>query len=157
VATRRALRVLVVDDCRDQVDSLALLLTLWGHQALVAADGPSAFEMALAHRPDMVILDLGLPGGMDGYEVARRLRACPPTATTLLVALTGYSQDQDRQQALDVGFDHFLVKPSDPQELKKLLDGYAGFTLEAVMPDQRRGSVRLGVTGFPAGGDNGRF
>jgi CheY-like chemotaxis protein len=157
VDSRRALRVLVVDDCRDQVDTLALLLNLWGHQALVAADGPSALEMALAHRPDIVILDIGLPGGMDGYEVARQLRACAQKATTLLVALTGYGQDQHRQQALDVGFDHFLVKPSDPQELKKLLDGYAGFTLDGVMPDQRKGSIRLGVTGFPAGGDNGRF
>jgi two-component system CheB/CheR fusion protein len=80
VGTRRALRVLVVDDCQDQVTTLALLLKLWGHQALVASDGPTALDTALAHRPDVAVLDLGLPGCMDGYEVARRLRASPPTA-----------------------------------------------------------------------------
>jgi CheY-like chemotaxis protein len=98
--------------------------------------------MALAHRPDVVILDLGLPGCMDGYEVALQLRVSPPTATTLLVALTGFGQDADRQRAVEVGFDHFFLKPSEPQQLQNLLDRYAGFTPDGAMPDPRRGGKR---------------
>jgi CheY-like chemotaxis protein len=133
--------VLVVDDCRDQVETLALLLTLWGHHPLVASDGAAALDMALAHRPDVVILDLGLPGCLDGYEVALQLRASPPTATTLLVALTGYAQDSDRRQALEIGFDHFFLKPSEPEQLKKLLDAYGGSARDGAMPASPRGTT----------------
>ena len=133
MGTRRALRVLVVDDCQDQVTTLALLLKLWGHQALVASDGPTALDTALAHRPDVAVLDLGLPGCMDGFEVARRLRASPPTAKTLLVALTGYGQEADRRRAAEAGFDHYFVKPSEPEQLKNLLDGYASLAQDGAM------------------------
>jgi CheY-like chemotaxis protein len=84
-----------------------------------------------------------LPGRLDGYEVAHQLRASPPTATTLLVALTGFGQDTDRQRAVEAGFDHFLLKPSEPQQLQNLLDAYAGFALDGAMPDPRRGGKRL--------------
>ena len=123
--TRRALCVLVVDDCQDQVTTLALLLKLWGHQALVASDGPTALDRALNHRLDVAVLDLGLPGCMDGFEVARRLRASPATAKAVLVALTGYGQETDRRRAAEAGFDHYFVKPSEPEQLKNLLDRYA--------------------------------
>jgi CheY-like chemotaxis protein len=110
--------------------------------------------MALAHRPDVVILDLGLPGCLDGYEIARQLRACPQTATSLLVAVTGFGQDTDRQRAAEVGFDHFLMKPSDPQQLQNLLDRHAGFTPAGEMPAPRRGSTQ-DAGELPLGPDGG--
>jgi two-component system CheB/CheR fusion protein len=132
MVTHRALCVLVVDDCRDQLDTLALLLKLWGHRPLVASDGPTAVNLALAHRPDVVLLDLGLPGRMDGYKVARQLRACPATATTRLVALTGFGQETDRRRTVEAGFHHFLLKPSEPEQLKKLLDANDGWATDGI-------------------------
>jgi CheY-like chemotaxis protein len=115
--------VLVVDDCRDAADSLALLLKQWGYQAEVAYDGPSALAAALARPPAAVLLEVGLPG-MDGYEVARRLRGRPWTAGALLVALTGYGQEEDVRRCCESGFDLHLLKPIDPEELRRVLDGW---------------------------------
>lgn len=115
-------RILVVDDHRDAADSLALLLRLLGAEAHVARDGPSALAAARAVRPAVVLLDLGMPG-MDGYEVARRLRREPGWRDVVLVALTGWGQEEDRRRSREAGFDHHLVKPVDPPALEALLAG----------------------------------
>ncbi|HEX8202371.1 MAG TPA: response regulator, partial [Isosphaeraceae bacterium] len=101
---------------------LAKLLQVFGHRVFLAHDGPSGLAAARAHQPDVVLLDIGLPG-MDGYEVARRLRASPEFADTLLVALTGWGQEDDRRRSRAAGFDHHLVKPVDPENLGHLLAG----------------------------------
>jgi CheY-like chemotaxis protein len=116
----RALRVLVVDDCHDTADSQAFLLQLWGHLPLVAYDAVSVLELAPMHRPDVALLDIGLPR-MNGHELARKLRARPETKTTFLVSLTGFTQEGDRQRCQEAGFDCFLVKPTDPDKLMNLL------------------------------------
>ena len=114
------LRVLVVDDNHDAVETLAMLLGLWGHDVRLAADGPSAVETAAAHRPDVVLLDISLPG-MSGYEVAERLRANPELRETVLVAMTGYGQAEDKKETREAGFTLHLVKPVEPDVLQKLL------------------------------------
>jgi CheY-like chemotaxis protein len=113
-------RVLVVDDNRDAAESLALLLEVAGHQVRACHDGPAALERVEEFQPDVVLLDIGLPG-MDGYEVARRLRALPGGRGVLLVALTGYGQDDDQRRAREAGFDHHLIKPADLEALAGLL------------------------------------
>jgi signal transduction histidine kinase/DNA-binding response OmpR family regulator len=113
-------RVLVVDDNVDGADSLAILLRAARHEVAVSHDGAAALREAEAFRPEVVLLDIGLPG-MSGYEVARRLRQLPGLEGVLLVALTGYGQDEDRQRSRDAGIDHHLVKPADPQALQQLL------------------------------------
>jgi CheY-like chemotaxis protein len=115
-------RVLVVDDNRDAAESLRMLLSLEGHQVCTVHDGPSAIDAAQKHRPDIVLLDLGLPG-MDGYQVARRLRALAGLGEMLLVAMTGYGQEDDRRRCLEAGFDHHVVKPADPVVLQNLFLG----------------------------------
>jgi PAS domain S-box-containing protein len=114
------LRVLVVDDNRDAADSLAMLLELYGHAVETAYDGPSGVESARRARPDLVFLDIGLPG-MDGYAVAARLRAAPEMTGTRIVALSGYAQEEDRQRSRAAGFDDHLVKPLDPDTLARCL------------------------------------
>ena len=114
------LRVLLVDDNVDGADSLATLVRLAGHEARVAHDGPAALEAAAAFRPQVVVLDIGLPG-LTGYEVARRLRADPDLSGASLVAVTGYGRDEDRERARQAGFDHHLVKPVAFAELLNLL------------------------------------
>jgi signal transduction histidine kinase len=113
-------RVLVVDDNGDAAESLALLLRLAGHEARVAHDGPGALKEAEAFPPDAVLLDIGLPG-MDGYEVARRLRRLEGARSATLVAVTGYGQDDDLRRSKEAGFDHHLIKPVDPSTLYDLL------------------------------------
>lgn len=104
------MRVLIVDDNHDAADALATLLEMLGHETQVCHDGHEALTANLQYAPDMVLLDIGLPG-MDGYEVARQMlnqgRAVPP----FLVALTGYGQSEDKQRSMDAGFAHHLVKP----------------------------------------------
>jgi len=113
------LRILVVDDNADAADTLAELLKLKGHDVRSECDGPSALNVAASFRPEFILLDIGLPG-MDGYEVARRVRQAPELSKTTLVALTGYGQEKDRQQSRSAGFDHHLVKPVDPEALLAL-------------------------------------
>jgi len=115
-----AQRVLVVDDNRDAADSLGMVLRMLGAHVAVVSDGPSALEAFDAHAPEVVLLDIGMPG-MDGYEVARVIRARDPSRRTALVALTGWGQDTDRRRARDAGFDHHLVKPADMGDLQRLL------------------------------------
>ena len=114
------LKVLVVDDNEDSAESLAMLLQVCGHDVRLAHDGLRALEEATDYRPDVVLLDIGLPK-MDGYEVAAKLRQQPEYLTCVLVALTGYGQESDRQRSLDAGFDHHLVKPADFAKLQQIL------------------------------------
>jgi len=118
----RPRRVLVVDDNRDAANSLGFLLGVLGHEAQIAYDGASALDKADAFRPDVAVLDLGMPE-MDGFETARRLRQLPGLSDVTLIALTGWGQEQDRRRSRDAGFDHHLVKPADLGELKKLVAG----------------------------------
>jgi signal transduction histidine kinase/DNA-binding response OmpR family regulator len=118
--TAHSRRVLVVDDNRDGAESLALLLGLGGHKVRLVHDGPAALEAARADQPEVILLDIGLPG-MDGYEVARQLRREEGTAKSLLVAMTGYGQAEDRRRTREAGFDLHLVKPVDPRELQEVL------------------------------------
>jgi CheY-like chemotaxis protein len=112
--------LLVVDDNKDAAVSLAMLLRLQGHEVRVAHDGPSALELATSYHPDMVFLDIGMPG-MDGYEVARRLRQQPGLENTVLAALSGWRQQEDRRRSKEAGFNHHLVKPLEPKALDELL------------------------------------
>ena len=109
-------RILVVDDDLDGAETLAILLRVGGHEVQVAHDGPSTLKVAAAFLPDVVFLDLGMPG-MDGFETARHLRKIVGLDTAVLVALTGYGREEDRQRAVEAGFDHFLVKPTPPKAL----------------------------------------
>jgi signal transduction histidine kinase len=120
IGTGGAVRVLVVDDNRDAADSLALLLNLDGYKVDVANDGATALSEAVRFQPEVVLLDIGMPG-MDGYEVARELRAGDPTRSMRLIALTGYGQPDDRERARATGFDEYLTKPVDPERLRKVL------------------------------------
>ena len=113
-------RILIVDDNVDSADSLAMLLNLVGHEVWTAYDGASGILAAVEHRPQVILLDIGLPR-MDGYEVARRLRQDPRTSGVTLVAMTGYGQPEDRRRTGEAGFDHHLVKPADLDELAELL------------------------------------
>ena len=115
-----ARRVLVVDDQPDSTDSLALFLRLRGHEVHTASDGPGALEAFARCRPEVVILDLGLPG-MSGVDVARRLRAMPEARDVRLVAVTGYGTEADREQTRAAGFDDHLAKPVDPHTVEALL------------------------------------
>ena len=118
-AVRR--RVLVVDDNRDATDSMAMLLSVWGHDTRIANDGPSALGLAAEFQPEVVILDIGLPG-MDGYEVARRMHEMPGLRGTVLVAMTGYGQEEDRMRSKAAGFARHVVKPADPGALRAMLE-----------------------------------
>jgi CheY-like chemotaxis protein len=120
------LRVLVADDVRDAADSLCLLLRAWGYEPLAAYDGPSALRAAPTFRPDVFILDLAMPG-LDGLELARRLRAAPEFARALLIALSGYAKGQDAEAARAAGFDHHLAKPAEADELHRLLAAHAAW------------------------------
>jgi PAS domain S-box-containing protein len=116
-----SLRVLIVDDNVDAADSLAMLLRMDGHEVSVAYEGPSAVQRAVATHPDLVLLDIGIPK-MDGYRVARELRARPETCDALIVAVTGWGRENDKRAAVEAGFDHHLVKPVDPAILTDLLN-----------------------------------
>ena len=113
-------RVLVVDDNVDTAESLSLLLRLRGYEVEIAYDGPAALKRAASFHPEAVLLDIGLPG-LDGYQVASRLRRRRRTAKVLLVALTGYGQEEDQRRSQEAGFDHHLTKPVDPRVIYELL------------------------------------
>jgi len=115
-----ARRILLVDDNRDAAQALRLLLEADGHEVRVAADGASGLAMALAERPQVVLLDIGLPK-IDGYEIAKRIRANPALAGTVLIAVTGYGQMHDRARASACGFHHHLVKPVEFTALQEIV------------------------------------
>jgi DNA-binding response OmpR family regulator len=126
---RSPLRVLVVDDNRDAADSLGLLVRLWGHEARVAYDGPSGLAAALEFRPDAALLDVMMPGGMHGGQLAEALRHTPGVEGALLVAVSGAAPEAIGEQA---GlFDRYLRKPCDTDELEALLRAHSRARPEA--------------------------
>jgi CheY-like chemotaxis protein len=116
-------RVLIIEDNADAAESLQMLLELSGFEVTTAADGTSGLEAARRFHPDVVLCDIGLPGGLDGYGVARELRADSALQSVQLIALTGYGQAEDQRRAYAEGFDLHLTKPVDPVRLKDLLAG----------------------------------
>jgi CheY-like chemotaxis protein len=118
---RPSLCILAIDDRRDILRPMQVLLSREGHTVEVVTDGRSGFEAARKLRPDVVICDIGLPGEMNGYDVARALREAPETALAYLVALTGYGQENDRLAALEAGFNLHLTKPIDIRVLRSVL------------------------------------
>jgi CheY-like chemotaxis protein len=112
---------MIVDDNRDSADTLAALLDAWGHEVRVSYDGPSAIAAIVEFKPNLVLLDIGLPK-MNGYEVAAQLRKLPNGRALILVAFTGYGQDEDRRRVREAGFDYHLIKPLEPAALEKILD-----------------------------------
>ena len=132
-AGRRLLRVLVVDDDRDTTDSLCMLVQLWGHDVRPAYDGATALTIAAAYQPDVVLLDLAMPT-MHGSQVARQLRRQPRFKSTLLVAVTGYTDEAHRLSTEDAGFDLFLIKPVEPSTLEELMLLEQGRRIDAPSP-----------------------
>jgi two-component system CheB/CheR fusion protein len=119
-APQSSRRVLVIEDNVDAADSLKELLELEAHEVTIAYDGPAGIAMAAEVKPEVVLCDIGLPG-MSGYEVARALRDSHVAEGAVLVALTGYARREDRDAALEAGFDDHLAKPPDPKALQRLL------------------------------------
>ncbi|AKJ26728.1 hybrid sensor histidine kinase/response regulator [Caldimonas brevitalea] len=117
-------RILVVDDNQDAAISLAVMLKLMGHESSTAHDGLEAVSLTASTAPQVVLLDLGLPG-INGYEACRRIRALPDGGRPVLIALTGWGQEDDKRRSKEAGFDFHLVKPVDPDALEKLLAGLA--------------------------------
>ena len=121
MTTPASRRVLVVDDNRESVETLSMLLQLKGHDARIAEDGDEAIAIADSYRPHVVVLDLSLPG-RDGYDIARELRARSYGAGLILVALTGWSGNDVREKAAAAGFDFHLLKPVDWPNLEHVLN-----------------------------------
>jgi two-component system CheB/CheR fusion protein len=119
-AAGRLLSILVVEDNTEAGKSMAMVLRLWGHEVRVVRDGPAALEAVSQEPPEVVLLDIGMPG-MDGYEVAKRLRQQPKLKQVLLIALTGYGKDEDRWRSREAGFDIHLLKPVSTEELRRVL------------------------------------
>ena len=131
--------VLIVDDNRDVADSTAMLVRMAGYDVHLAYDGKGAIESAQRLQPDAVLLDIGLPG-IDGYEVAQRIRGAASAGKPLIVAVSGYGQDEHRLRSSKAGFDHHIVKPIDPALLTELLASLRS----------TRGSSPENVVRFPA-------
>jgi CheY-like chemotaxis protein len=128
-------RVLVVEDDPDSAQSLAMLLQIWGHQVEIAPDGHQALDAARRFEPEIVLLDIGIPG-LDGYEVAERLRS-EHGSELKLVALTGYGREDDRQRSRDAGFDRHMTKPLEPPRLRDMLASFDfGSDGDADRPDR---------------------
>jgi PAS domain S-box-containing protein len=120
-APRSSRRILIIEDHEDAAESLQILLELSGHEVEAALDGPSGLEAARRFRPEVVLCDVGLPNGMNGYDVARALRTDPELSTCYLIALTGYGQAEDQRLAQEAGFDLHLTKPVDLMVLERVL------------------------------------
>jgi CheY-like chemotaxis protein len=119
--TRAACRIMIVDDNEDAAQVLAAALQSIGHRTQIAYDAASALQSVSAFAPDVILLDIGLPV-MDGYELARAIRAIGDLNSPRLIALTGYGQESDRRRALEAGFNEHLVKPIDLNRLLAVLD-----------------------------------
>lgn len=115
------LRILIAEDNRDSADSLKTLLEALGYEAHLVYDGEAAVHAAADLRPDVILMDIGLPV-LNGYDAARRIRAQSPATRVLIVALTGWGQQADRRRSAEAGIDHHLVKPLDLAALKQILD-----------------------------------
>jgi DNA-binding response OmpR family regulator len=119
---KRTYRILVIEDNRDAAESMKMLLGLVGHRVETAYTGASGVEAARAFHPQVVLCDIGLPGGMDGYAVAQALRQ--EFCSAYLIALTGYGQEEDRCRACEAGFDQHMMKPVDFDELQAVLASF---------------------------------
>lgn len=126
LAVERKLRVLIVEDAEDVAESLKVLLEVWGHDVRVVYDGPAALVAYRTYQPDVVLLDLGLPG-MNGYDVARQLRREQRSRRPFLMAVTGYGQDEDKRQSQEAGFDYHMTKPILPEKLQTLIASAPAF------------------------------
>jgi two-component system CheB/CheR fusion protein len=115
------LRVLIVDDDGDTAESTAMLLRLWGHDPRYAVDGPKALEAARDFVPDAFIIDLGMPG-LDGWELARKLREDSSLRDSLFIAVSGFGKDEDRERSRVAGFHHHLLKPADLDQLRLIIE-----------------------------------
>jgi CheY-like chemotaxis protein len=120
IPSLRKCRLLIVDDIKDSADSLAMLLQLRGHDVHTAYDGEDAVIAAEKLKPEVVLLDIGMPK-LNGYDACRRIRQQPWGKGIFVIALTGWGQDDDRRRTEEAGFDHHLVKPLDPDELMNVL------------------------------------
>jgi PAS domain S-box-containing protein len=120
-AAPKRLRVLVADDNDDSAQTCAMLLQFWGHEVRTASNGEEALAVAEQFRPEVALLDIGMPQ-LSGYEVAERLRQCPWGQAATLIAVTGWGQEDDKHQANQAGFDHHLTKPVDPKQLQPLIE-----------------------------------
>jgi len=118
----RRCRVVVIEDNTDIRDSLTSILQRWGHEVSAEADGHAGLARVLETKPDVALVDIGLPG-LNGYDVARRIRAAIPNGELRLIAITGYGQPADRERALEAGFDVHLLKPIAPEALARELAG----------------------------------
>ena len=127
----------MVDDNRDAADSLAIALKMNGHDVSTAYDGKAAVEAITLRQPHVAIIDIGMPG-FDGYQVARALRDMPWRRNLVLIALTGWGQDEDKLNTQRAGFDHHLTKPADPDRIDALLAKVSG---RGVQPVLGRGGV----------------
>ncbi|XXX71914.1 PAS domain S-box protein [Sorangium sp. So ce134] len=123
-----SLRILIIEDNVDAAETLQALLTLYGYRVEIALTGPAGVEAARSLRPEVILCDIGLPGGMDGYGVARALRGCLGLSPSLMIALTGYGQEEDQRRVREAGFDMHFIKPIDPCSLQRIL---ASFTMGA--------------------------
>ena len=119
---RTGWKILVADDDQDSAESLAMLIQLMGHDVRAAQSGLAAIDVAEAFRPDLIVLDIGMPG-LDGYEVCRRIRQHEWGRAIVIAALTGWSRDEDRDRSEQAGFNHYLIKPVDPKALEELIAG----------------------------------
>src|SRR5688572_21907796 len=118
--TPKRFRILVVDDNHDSALSMAMMLSIMGHETRTAHDGESAVTTAESFLPEVVLLDIGLPK-LNGYEVAQRIREQPWGTSMFLIAVTGWGQDEDRQRSTEVGLNVHMVKPVEPAALEKIL------------------------------------
>jgi two-component system CheB/CheR fusion protein len=134
-------KVLIIDDNVDAVDSLCALLRDSGFTCASALDGPSGLHTVASFVPDAILLDLGLPG-LDGYEVARQIRALPDGERYLIVAITGYGQDRDRRRSAEAGFDAHLVKPVEIEQLRPILHTMRRVPVQAASPSGSWAMVR---------------
>ena len=119
-APKSLLRILIVDDNQDGADSLGMMLKIMGNHTATAYDGQTGVEVAERFRPDVVLLDIGMPK-LNGYEACQRIREQPWGKSVILIAVTGWGQEEDRRRSHEAGFDHHMVKPVNPTALMKLL------------------------------------
>lgn len=150
-------RILVVDDNRDAAESLGVILTIFGADVCMAFSGPEALEAFRSHDPALVLLDLGMPG-MDGYQVARRLREDFPERRPAIVALTGWGGAEDRRKVQEAGFDAHLLKPIDVDALQTLMASLDSKVHgpSSLLRDERKGPKQAGRTDQGIGSDSFR-
>jgi CheY-like chemotaxis protein len=122
-------KILVADDDQDSAESLAMLIQMMGHDVRAAQSGLAALDLAEEFRPDLIVLDIGMPG-LDGYEVCRRIRQHEWGQAIVIAALTGWTRDEDRDRSEQAGFNHYLVKPVDPKALEELIAGVGRKSIE---------------------------